>query len=155
MTRSGCILAGAALYLTAAGAAHAACEFTIEVGDTMEYKVEGTVVKEMVVEKSCPEVSVTLNHTGNLPEVAMGHNWVIAETADMQGVATDGMAAGLDNDYIKPGDERVLAATEVIGGGESTTMSFSTDALKAGGDYKFFCSFPGHYTVMQGDLVVK
>ncbi len=54
-------------------------------GNAMEYKVEGTVLKEMVVEKSCPDVTVTLNHTGNLPEVAMGHNCVIAETAEMQG----------------------------------------------------------------------
>lgn len=150
MTRSGCILAGAGLYLAAAGAAQAACDFTIEVGDTMQYSVE-----EMVVEKGCAEVNLTLTHTGSLPEVAMGHNWVLAKTEDMEGIAKDGMAAGLENEYIKPDDERVLAATEVIGGGETTSMSFSTADLQVGGDYKFFCSFPGHWTVMQGDFEVN
>lgn len=144
------ILAGAGLLWAAAGAAQAACEFAIEVGDTMLYSVE-----EMVVEKSCDTIQVDMKHTGSMPEVAMGHNWVLAKTADMEGIAKDGMAAGLENEYLQPGDERVIAATEVIGGGEATSISFSPTDLEIGGDYKFFCSFPGHYTVMQGDFIVQ
>jgi len=150
MTRVGSILAGAGFLWAAAGAAQAACDFTIEVGDTMEYSFE-----EMVVEKTCDAIELKLVHTGNLPEVAMGHNWVLAKTADVEGIAKDGMAAGLENEYLKPGDERVLAATEVIGGGETTSISFSPNELEAGGDYTFFCSFPGHYTVMKGDFTVQ
>ncbi|WP_462330072.1 plastocyanin/azurin family copper-binding protein [Thiohalocapsa halophila] len=67
----------------------------------------------------------------------------------------DGMSAGLENDYIKPGDERVIAHTKVVGSGESDSISFSPDALEAGGDYTFFCSFPGHWSVMQGKLIVN
>ena len=37
-----------------------------------------------------------------------------------------------------------------IGGGESTEITFSTEKLKSGGDYSFFCSFPGHWAIMKG-----
>ncbi|HWU52342.1 MAG TPA: plastocyanin/azurin family copper-binding protein, partial [Tahibacter sp.] len=33
--------------------------------------------------------------------------------------------------------------------------SFAGSALKAGGDYSFFCSFPGHWAIMKGKLIVK
>jgi len=49
----------------------------------------------------------------------------------------------------------VLAATEVIGGGESTTITFSLDALDPAGDYQFFCSFPGHYGLMKGAFRIE
>lgn len=62
------------------------------------------------------------------------------------------MTAGPGNDYVKPGDERVVAHTKVIGGGESTAVTFATATLAAGGDYAFFCSFPGHWAVMKGTL---
>jgi azurin len=40
----------------------------------------------------------------------------------------------------------------VIGGGETTTVTFPTSKLKKGGDYTFFCSFPGHWSIMKGKL---
>jgi azurin len=67
----------------------------------------------------------------------------------------DGQAAGPDNNYLKPGDTRVLAATKLIGGGEETTISFDPSMLEAGGDYTFFCSFPAHYVLMNGKLIVE
>ncbi|WP_200250377.1 azurin [Thiococcus pfennigii] len=140
----------AGLLLVGSGAAQGACDFRIEVGDTMLYGLD-----EMVVEKGCETIGVTLEHTGDLPKIAMGHNWVLAKTGDVAAIATDGMAAGLDNDYLKPGDARVIAATEVIGAGETTSIRFSPADLKAGEDYTFFCSFPGHYTVMKGRFIVE
>jgi len=43
----------------------------------------------------------------------------------------------------------------VTGGGEKDSVTFKTDKLEAGGDYDFFCSFPGHYAVMRGKVVVE
>ena len=40
----------------------------------------------------------------------------------------------------------------VIHGGESTTIKFSTSKLQKGGDYTFFCSVPGHWSLMKGKL---
>ena len=49
----------------------------------------------------------------------------------------------------------MLAATKMIGGGETTTVSFATSALAAGEDYAFFCSFPGHSAVMKGNFILE
>ena len=62
------------------------------------------------------------------------------------------MAAGLDNDYLKANDERVIAHTKVIGGGESDSVTFDVSKLQAGTPYEFFCSFPGHVALMKGEL---
>ena len=52
-------------------------------------------------------------------------------------------------------DARVLAVSEVIGGGESTSVTFSTTGLSTGSAYTFFCSFPGHSYSMRGTLIVN
>ncbi len=106
--------------------------------------------KEIAVAADCTEVEVTLKHTGKLPAQAMGHNWVLTKTADLTPVATDGMGAGFANNHVKPGDARVIAFTKVIGGGQTTSVKFPTSKLKKGEAYSFFCSFPGHYSIMRG-----
>ena len=106
--------------------------------------------KEIAVAADCTEVEVTLKHVGKLPAQAMGHNWVLAKTSDMAGVASEGMGAGLPNDYLKKGETRVIAHTKVIGGGQTATVKFATSLLKKGEAYSFFCSFPGHSTMMKG-----
>ncbi|SHH85796.1 azurin [Pollutimonas bauzanensis] len=123
------------------------CEATIEGNDAMQFNT-----KEITVDKSCPKFTVHLKHVGKLPKAAMGHNWVLSKTADKQGVATDGMTAGLDKDYVKPEDARVIAHTKVIGGGESDSVTFDTSKLAAGEAYSFFCSFPGHWAIMTGTV---
>ena len=54
---------------------------------------------------------------------------------------------------MKPGDARVLAFTEVIGGGESNSVTFDLAAL-TDSESTYFCSFPGHWTVMKGVLKI-
>jgi azurin len=83
----------------------------------------------------------------------MGHNWVLTKTADMQAVANAGVSAGLEKDHLPPGDKRIIAHTKIIGGGESTSVKFKTSLLTKGGDYTFFCSFPGHSGLMKGKLI--
>ncbi|WP_065971201.1 azurin, partial [Vibrio parahaemolyticus] len=78
---------------------------------------------------TCKEVKLTLNHTGKMPAQSMGHNVVIADTANIQAVGTDGMSAGAVNSYEKPNDERAYAHTKVVGGGESNSITFSTEKL--------------------------
>ena len=129
---------------------YAACSFDIEVGDYLRFSST-----EMSVEKSCDSVTVNLKHSGQLPEKIMGHNWVLSKSADVQPLATAGMSAGLAAEYVPKGDERVIAFSEVIGGGESTSVSFSTEGLISGGGYTFFCSFPGHSYSMRGSFIVK
>jgi len=68
-------------------------------------------------------------------------------------VANAGMDAGLANNYQQPGDQRIVAATPIIGGGDSTTVRFSTAQLEAGTSYTYFCSAPGHFSIMKGRFV--
>jgi len=131
--------------LSLAFAADKVCKVGISGTDQMQYDK-----KEISVAADCTDVEVTLKHAGKLPAQAMGHNWVLAKTSDLSGVAGDGMGAGLPNDYIKQGDARVLAHTKVVGGGQSATVKFSTSVLKKGEAYSFFCTFPGHSSMMKG-----
>ena len=126
------------------------CATVIEGNDAMQYNV-GSIA----IPASCTEFKITLNHPGKMPAAAMGHNVVITTMADMQAVAADGMGAGASADYVKPGDTRVIAHSKVIGGGESTSVSFATSKLKSGGPYEFFCSFPGHSAMMKGTIAVQ
>jgi len=123
------------------------CSITVNATDAMQYDTKAINVKN-----SCKDFTVNLKHAGTLPKTAMGHNWVLSKAEDKQGITADGVAAGLDNNYLKPGDTRVIAATKIIGGGESTSVSFPVSKLKAGTAYSFFCSFPGHNAVMQGSV---
>jgi len=138
----------AAALCSAAARVHAAdkvCQLAISANDAMQYDK-----KELDVAADCTEVTLTLTHTGKLPAAAMGHNWVLVKSADVTPVATAGMSAGLANNYLQPGDARVIAATKIVGGGQSTSVTFPTSRLAKGGDYTFMCTFPGHYVIMKG-----
>ncbi|MFC4728973.1 azurin [Coralloluteibacterium thermophilus] len=132
------------------GTAHAAdCATTVEATDTMQFSTA-----TIAVPASCDAFEVTLKHVGKLPKNVMGHNIVVGRSADLAGINSDGMAAGLDNDYVKPGDARVVAHSAVIGGGETTTFSIPVSALAQGESYGFICSFPGHAGIMKGSVVL-
>lgn len=130
--------------------AYAACELAIDGSATLQFNQ-----KELTTEQNCETITLTLKNTSNFPVEAMGHNWVLVETANADAVATDGLTAGLANNYLKPNDDRVLANTKMIGGGKTTEVKFKGSLLKAGGDYTFLCTFPGHSVTMRGKLVVK
>ncbi|MRI33826.1 azurin [Endozoicomonas sp. OPT23] len=136
--------------LPLASQASSDCSVALEGSDAMRFSTN-----LISVPASCHQVTITLTHPGTLPAKVMGHNIVITDRENLQAVANDGLKAGFDNHYIKPGDERVYGASKVIGGGESTTMTFNTGKMKAGGDYVFLCSFPGHWAMMQGTFEFK
>lgn len=123
------------------------CAVNVDSTDQMTF-----TQKEIKVAGDCSQVKLTLRHTGKLAATAMGHNWVLTRTADYQPVAMAGMRMKLADAYVPKGDARVLAHTAVIGGGQSTSVTFSTAKLVKGGDYTFFCSFPGHFAMMKGKL---
>lgn len=123
------------------------CAATIEASDAMRYNRS-----TLNIPKSCTTFTVTLRNTGKLPKAAMGHNIVIAKTSDMAGIDADGVKAGIANNYLKPNDPRVIAASKLVGGGETTTVKIPVAKLLTGGPYSFFCSFPGHSALMKGTI---
>ena len=126
------------------------CATVIEGNDAMQYNV-GSIT----IPASCTEFKITLNHTGKMPVAAMGRNVVVTALADMQAVAADGMGAGAAAGYVKADDPRVIAHTDMIGGGETTSVSFPVSKLQGAGPYEFFCSFPGHLALMKGTIAVE
>lgn len=134
-----------------AGAVQAApnCTIKLKGGDNMQFDQ-----KAVTVSASCKTIALEFEHTGKLPAAAMGHNIVVTATADADAVARDGIKAGAAANYVPAGDARVLGSTKIVGGGESTSASMPGNKLKAGGDYSFFCSFPGHSALMRGKITV-
>jgi azurin len=111
------------------------CSFTLKSNDAMQFDQ-----KAIVVAKTCKEFTLNLAHTGTLPKTVMGHNWVLSKADDAKAVASEGIAAGVDNQYVKPG--------------ETASVTFPVSKLAAGTAYTFFCSFPGHIAIMQGSLTL-
>ena len=114
--------------------------------DQMKFNLNEIKVKEG------QKVRLVLTHVGELPENAMGHNFVLLKQGtDVENFAQQA-AEAKDNDYIPSGTDKVIAHTEMIGGGEQTSIEFEAPAP---GTYDFICSFPGHYVQMQGKFIVE
>lgn len=143
--RTNVLITSIATMMFANVAVAGACDVNVEATATMAFNV-----KEIAVPKTCKEITLNLKNTGTMAKAVMGHNLVISKTADMQAVINDGMKAGLASQYVKPKDTRVLGYTNVIGGGESTSVKIKLASVKASDSYSFYCSFPGHSGVMKG-----
>ena len=139
-------LAWAALYGTAWGQE---CSQTIEGNDLIQYNLA-----EIRVSADCGEFTVNLRHVGQLPANVMGHNWVLTRTENYMAVAAAAQAVGPPQ-YLPDSDPRIIGATSMIGGGDEVTVTFDISELEAGGDYTYFCSFPGHYVLMNGKFIVE
>ncbi len=121
-------------------------EITLNSNDAMKYDMSEIKVMEGQT------VVLTLNHTGKLPEAAMGHNFVLLNQGVVMADFATAAVKEKDNDYIPNDGKDVIAHTETIGGGESTKITFTAPAK---GTYDFLCSFPGHYSMMNGKFIVE
>ena len=136
----------AALLLAAAPFVSASdCSVELTGNDQLQFNV-----KTIEVSKACETFTINFKHIGKLAREVMGHNVVITKASDKNAVNMAGMQAGVANDYVPQGDARVLAASELIGGGETTSVSFDPKKIADGDVY--FCSFPGHAAIMTGEL---
>ena len=107
--------------------------------------------KNMLLVQSGQKITLTLNHIGKMDKLIMGHNFVLLKKdVDVMAFAEKAVLAK-KNEYIPEGDE-VIVYTKLLGGGESDTITF--DAPEKG-YYTFLCTFPGHWGLMKGKLVVK
>lgn len=101
------------------------------------------------------EIRVTLTTVSNLPPTAMSHNFTVVEMGtDVEAFWQAALQAS-DNEYIAPEfEDQVIVHTEMLGDGESDTVTFT--APEEPGEYDYLCTFPGHYTGgMYGKLIVE
>ena len=146
---SGAAPAAASTAAAAPAAAGGECEAVIVSDDAMKFDP-----KEIQVKSSCKQYKITLKHEGKMPKSAMGHNVVVSKAADKDGILADGQTAGEANNYVKAGDERVIAHTKLLSGGEQDSVTFDVSKLAKGEAYEYYCSFPGHYATMNGKLTL-
>jgi azurin len=102
--------------------------------------------------KAGEEIALTLHN----PDT-MSHNWVLLKpgTIDAVGKMANDLAAdptGLQHNYV-PDSPNVICFTRVTDPSASTTIYFK--APTDPGSYPYICTFPGHWTVMRGVLVVE
>ena len=102
--------------------------------------------------KSGKLVKLTLKHIGRLDVQVMGHNFVLLkDKVDIVEFANKAAMAS-KNQYIPVDSNEVIVYTDMIGGGQETTIEFLPPKK---GVYDFICSFPGHYAMMKGKFIVE
>ncbi len=105
--------------------------------DQKELRVPaGTTVKLTLINESKDET--------------MHHNFVLIVRGAAQKVADEGMKLGQAGNYLPTMDE-VFAGTPMLGPGQSATITFSAPAE---GEYQYICTYPGHFSVMNGRFFV-
>jgi len=101
-------------------------------------------------------IRLIFKNIGSLPKIAMGHNFVLLKKdIDALAFGQKVLASGGRGTNPLPksllGD--VIAFTQLLGPGESETLSFKVPNQK--GEYEYVCTFPGHFAMMRGKMIVK
>lgn len=146
----GAAAAPAAGGATASAAPAAAGPRVIELSadDTMKFNL--TEIRA----KAGETLRVTLTNKGRMPRQAMAHNWVLLKPMSDADVNAFGMSAATKvPDYLPADKASVVAHTKLLGGGETDSIEFT--APTAAGEYPFLCTFPGHFALMKGKLIVN
>jgi len=119
-------------------------------GAKLEISVNGdalTFSTDNLTAISGSEVVLALNNVSGINQ----HNWVLVQDGTKDAVSADGTGAGPGNDWVKPGDDRVIANTKVLGANSTGEVTFTAPAP---GTYQFVCTFPGHNFTMFGNFKV-
>ena len=92
------------------------------------------------------------------PDV-MPHNLVLVEPGARERVSTEAMLLPPENldrqgrAWVTESRE-IVAATKLLEPGQSETLRIPANRIREEGVYEYVCTFPGHWTVMWGQLVV-
>lgn len=117
----------------------------LEANDMMKFNAER-------IEVTGTTIKLELKHVGSMAKEIMGHNVVIL-TPGTDALAWASVASGAQaTEYVPEGDAAVIAASKLLGGGDSDMLEFE---VPGPGEYPFVCSFPGHGAIMKGVLVVS
>lgn len=127
----------------------AGASFELTANDSMKFNLARLEVT------AGQDVTVSLTNMGNMPKVAMGHNWVLLKKeADIKAFNDAAVMAAV-TDYVPAAlASQVIAHTKLLGPKQSDEVKFK--APTEPGEYVYLCTFPAHYlSGMKGVLVVK
>ena len=105
---------------------------------------------DVVTIKAEPNTKILLKFTNNATMPIMKHNIIVLN--DENAIDEVGKAAINAKDN-RPDHPSIIAASNLIGPGEYTELEVNIPGKK--GVYPYICTFPGHYQVMQGKIIVK
>ena len=94
-------------------------------------------------------IKLTIKSTS--PDASMPHNWVLVHKGTMELVAMAGLQAGRELGFV-PNSPDVLVHSKLLGPGEEQTLTFSAPPP---GVYEYVCTYPGHWSIMNGVLTVE
>ncbi len=121
-------------------------KITLNADDKMKYDLSEIKVAEGQT------VVLTLHHTGTMPVATMGHNFVLLAKGTVIADFANEAIKAVDTKYIPSDMSKIIAHTDLIGGGETATVTFKAPAK---GEYDFLCTFPGHWATMKGKFIVE
>lgn len=121
----------------------------ITVGDNMRFD------PATIAAKPGESLRIVLKDVGQMPKVAMGHNFILLKKGANPKDVVDKSATARDTDFIAASVKSlILASTKLVGPGETVETTFQ--APREPGSYTYLCSFPGHYAAgMKGVLTVR
>lgn len=127
-----------------------------EVDRTITIHPEGNQMRFDETEfEVAPGETIRLVFENTATSPSMLHNVVILtsmDDADVSRVGEGGMTAGAQQDYVPQDDPAVLANTPVAQPGETVEVIFTVPDET--GEYRYICTFPGHWATMQGVMRV-
>ncbi|TWU51651.1 DUF6797 domain-containing protein [Rubripirellula reticaptiva] len=102
--------------------------------------------------KANEPISLRLSNPDVVP-----HNWVLVRPGTLKQVGELGNRliadpTAVSRHYI-PETDAVLVHTDIVDPGDEQTVNFIAPA--APGNYPFLCTFPGHWMVMNGTMIVE
>ena len=120
---------------------------TLEANDAMQFS------KTELRATAGQEISLTLKNSGKMEKSVMGHDFVLLKPGvDIPAFGHEAMSA-VTTDYIPESQRKsIIAYTKLLGPGESDTIQFT---ITEKGTYDYICSFPGHYMIMKGKLIIE
>jgi len=105
--------------------------------------------KDTLVVPANSTVKLTLKNSS--VDMSMMHNFLLTDPSTVKTVADLALKAGKDKDFI-PDHPSVYVSTKMTSPGEETSVSFPAPPA---GLYKYICTYPGHYSIMQGWFIVQ
>ena len=110
--------------------------------------------KKAFTVKAGQPVKLTFANVG--AAAPLQHNVVVGKVGSKAALTAAAVAMmtdpqGMSKQFV-PADPNVLAATKLVNPGQSETITFTPETP---GEYPIFCTFPGHYIMMNGTITAQ
>ena len=127
----------------------------VSCGNSFDQVIEiqslGNQMKYSLIQiKAAPNTRIKIKFHNNANMDIMKHNIIVLNDASK--IDEVGIAAIKANHYI-PNHPSIIAASDLIGPGESTELIVNIPNTP--GIYPYICTSPGHYQVMKGVMIVE